>query len=463
MQPVEEFCVPLVHPRDCLLCLGVVPTSEEPVDEGVVTVRGPVAGVSTDNASDAVQGFGQVGITSWHVLVLCVAPGTGWHAHGVPQEELSRMGFPGGFLGQAQTRRELIFAVTVGVTIVAAPDTTRRVLVAVILTLALGLYALLVRGPERTAPVALVLCSAGGLAAMLLAPSGVAEWPVLLAAVHTRTVFKDDAGLWVMGVLAVVFGGLVGLISHSLVGVIAGIGVPVLAQRRIEQLELEAERDRAVRLLAELEAARDAQAQAAALQERGRIAREMHDVLAHSLAGLSLQLQATRAVAAREGVGPEVMEPLDRAAELARSGVEEAKAVVGALGSSVRASVGIDDVTELVERFPGDAQLTVAGAPQAVSEAAGHAVYRAVQESLTNAARYAPGAAVRVTMSWEPAQLRLIVSDTGSLDAPPPASQGNGLGLRGMQERVASVGGTLLTGPRGAGWQTEIVVPVNQS
>ena len=370
------------------------------------------------------------------------------------------MGFPGGFLGHAQTRRELIFAITVGVTIVAAPGATRKILVAAILAPALGLYALLVRGPERTAPVALVLCSAGGIAAMLLAPSGVAEWPVLMAAVHTRTVFKEDAGLWVTGVLAVIFGGCVGLISHSLVGVIAGIGVPVLAQRRLEQLELEAERDRAVRLLAELEAARDAQAQAAALQERGRIAREMHDVLAHSLAGLSLQLQATRAVAAREGVGPEVMQPLDRAAELARSGVEEAKAVVGALSSQVRPGLGIADVHGLVERFPGDAALTVDGAPGVLSAAAGHAIYRAVQESLTNAARYAPGATVRVAMYWEPARLRLAVSDSGPTDHMPPAGQGSGQGLRGMQERVASVGGTLLTGPRGGGWQTEIVVPV---
>jgi signal transduction histidine kinase len=374
--------------------------------------------------------------------------------------EPTRSGFPGGFFGEAQTRRELIFAVTIAVTVVAAPGATRKVIVALILVLALGFYALLARGPQRFAQVAWLLCSAGGIAAMLLAPNGVAEWPLLLAAVHTRIVFKGDVGVVVTGVLAVAFGTIIGVISHSLVGLIAGIGVPVLAQRRVDQLALEAERDRAVRLLAELEAARDAQAQAAALRERGRIAREMHDVLAHSLAGLSLQLQATRAVAAREGVGPQVMEPLDRAAELARSGVEEAKAVVGALRPDASPSSGITEIAGLIERFPGGAELTVEGTAAAVSEAAGHAIYRAVQESLTNAARYAPGAAVRVVLQWEPAQLRVVISDDGAADEAAPAGQGGGQGLRGMQERVASVGGTLLTGPRDGGWHTEIVVPV---
>jgi signal transduction histidine kinase len=348
------------------------------------------------------------------------------------------------------------------VTIVAAPGATRKVLVAVILTLSLGLYALLARGPARTAPAALLLCSAGGIAAMLLAPSGVAEWPVLLAAVHARTVFKGDVGLAVTGVVAVVFGGVIGLISHSLVGLIGGIGVPVLATRRLEQLELERERDRAVRLLAELEAARDAQAEAAALQERGRIAREMHDVLAHSLAGLSLQLQATRAVAARENVGSIVMEPLDRAAELARSGVEEAKAVVGALRSPARPGLGIADVPGLIERFPGAVDLTVEGSPALLSDSAGHAIYRGVQESLTNAARYAPGSAVGVTLHWEQKQLRVVIGDQGSAGVVVPGGQGSGQGLHGMQERVTAAGGQLTSGPLGTGWQTEIVVPVMQ-
>ena len=345
----------------------------------------------------------------------------------------SRKGLPARLLDDAQLRRELIFAVTIAVTIVAAPGTMRKVLVAVILTLALGLYALLVRGPARTAPGALLLCSAGGIAAMLLAPSGVAEWPVLLAAVHTRTAFKGDVGLAVTGVLAVVFGGIVGLISHSLVGVIAGIGVPVLATRRLEQLELESERDRAVRLLAELEAARDAQAQAAALEERGRIAREMHDVLAHSLAGLSLQLQAVRAVAAREGVSPIVMEPIDRAAELARTGVDEAKAVVGALRSPAGArSLGIPDLPTLLGRFPGTAELAVDGRPQPVSESADHAIYRAVQESLTNAARYAPGSTVRVAVHWESAQVRVLIIDDG------PGEGGAATALRPRQRAGAA-------------------------
>ena len=149
---------------------------------------------------------------------------------------------------------------------------------------------------------------------------------------YTRAVFPGELGRWITGALGVAFGVAVAWVEpHARSGLLAGFAVPFLALRRLEQVELRAERDRAVALLAELEKARDAQAQAAALAERGRIAREMHDVLAHSLAGLSLQLQAVRAVASRENVGPAVTVPLDRAAELARTGVEEAKAVVGAL------------------------------------------------------------------------------------------------------------------------------------
>ena len=198
--------------------------------------------------------------------------------------------------------------------------------------------------------------------------------------------------------------------------------MPILARRRLDQEALQAERDRALALLAELEAARDAQAQAAALEERGRIAREMHDVLAHSLAGLSLQLQAVRAVAGREGVGPAVLEPLDRAAELARTGVDEAKAAVSALRETP--PLGIDDLPSLVERFPGDARFVTTGSALAVDPVLGHALYRAVQESLTNAARYAPGSPVRVELSWDLSGPVVTVTDEGPAPGHHPEPSG---------------------------------------
>jgi signal transduction histidine kinase len=106
--------------------------------------------------------------------------------------------------------------------------------------------------------------------------------------------------------------------------------------------------------------------------------------------------------------------------------------------------------------------LAVSGAPQPVAPEAGHAVYRAVQEALTNAARYAPGAPVTVALSYTAGGLDVRVADAGL----PPGrsavpSQGSGLGLAGMDERIRGVGGTLTAGPRAdSGWQVEVRVPV---
>ena len=226
---------------------------------------------------------------------------------------------------------------------------------------------------------------------MLIAPKGLGEIPAFVVA--GKIPFAIDAAgrtLVRRRDHAVVVGVVVGFVSRSLVGALAGLGIPLLAQRAVERRELIASRDEAQALLVEVQAGREAEAQAAALQERGRIARDLHDVLAHSLAGLSVQLQATRAVAAREGVAAAVLEPLDKAAALARDGLAEARAVVGALRDPV--GLGLAELPALVERHPGEATLDARRRrPVEVDPDAGHAVYRAVQEALTNAARYAPG------------------------------------------------------------------------
>ena len=301
---------------------------------------------------------------------------------------------------------------------------------------------------------------AAGLAVMLLAPNGLGELPVLVAVMAIPSAFSARVATALLITVTVLFGLAVWWVSHSFAGLLAGLAVPFLAQRAVQRRELVRERDRAEALLAELEISRDAEAQAAALRERGRIAREMHDVLAHSLAGLSLQLQATRAVAAKEGVSAEVLGPLDRAAGLARDGLAEARAAVGTLRDPV--GLGVNDLAALVDRYPGDAQLQTAGTPASVSPEAGHAAYRAVQEGLTNAARYAPGSPVTVSMCWTATSLVIRVEDTG----PGPGHEvvrghGSGLGLAGMHERLAAVGGTVQVGPRpGGGWSVEVQVPV---
>ncbi|MCW2495923.1 histidine kinase [Jatrophihabitans sp.] len=349
-------------------------------------------------------------------------------------------------------------AITV-VTAIAAPTTPRHIGAAIAVGIAATAMQFVQHPQRRVRQVAVVVATLGGLSGTLFAPSGLGEVATFLAASRLPGAYGEKAVrvLTIIDTIAVAV--VVGFVSHSLIGILAGLGIPVLVQRANEHEELIRSRDRAQALLAEVEAGRDAEAQAAALRERGRIARDLHDVLAHTLAGLSVQLQAVRAIAAREKVPAIVLDPIDTAAELARSGLDEARAAVGALRDPI--GLGVDAIEALVSRHPGRPTLRVTGSGT-VAAAAGHAVYRAVQESLTNAARYAPGAAVSVDLLWSDTCLTTRIADTG---LPPGRSavtgQGTGLGLAGMDERVRAAGGTVHAGPAGAGWQVEVTVPTS--
>jgi signal transduction histidine kinase len=328
-------------------------------------------------------------------------------------------------------------------------------------TLALAALALQWTGDERsvrTCTAAVVAATVLGLASVLIAPSGLGEVAAFWAASRIPFPISQGAGRAFVIADTLAVGAVVGFVSQSLVGVLAGLGVPLLAQRAVERRALIASRDEARALLTEVQAGREAEQQAAALQERGRIARELHDVLAHTLAGLSVQLQATRAIAARDGVGPAVLDPLDRAAALARDGVQEARTAVGALRDPV--GLGLDELPALIARQPGEVTLDVRGQARPVDPQVGHTAYRAVQEALTNAARYAPGAPVTVTVTYADG-VRICVEDSGLPQGRAPVTTAStGLGLAGMSERAAAAGGTVTAGPRpDGGWRVEVCLP----
>jgi signal transduction histidine kinase len=163
-----------------------------------------------------------------------------------------------------------------------------------------------------------------------------------------------------------------------------------------------ASQDHAEELLAELEDARDAATVAAAAAERARIAGELHDVLAHSLSGAAIQLQGARRVLERADADPVAAAAVGRAAELVREGLAEARDAVGALRGGHLPT--IDRLDELVGRMRTDLALDVAirveGTPRALAPEPSVALYRGVQEALTNAARHAPGARVEVTVRY---------------------------------------------------------------
>jgi signal transduction histidine kinase len=315
---------------------------------------------------------------------------------------------------------------------------------------------------QRAGLLAILACVAAGVAITILAPRGLGEVPALAG---TSLLPRYLPAGWVrnlvIGLVSAAFGVSIWVISGSPVGLLAGAGAWALADRSIERAAFEAERDRALALLAEVEASRQTQLEAAAAEERNRIAGEMHDVLAHSLAGLSMQLQAIRAVAAAEGASASITGPIDRAAELAREGVQEARAAVGALRAPKQ--YGLDDLQDLVAGFPGQAGLRVTGQPQRLSPDAGHAIYRAVQEAITNAARYATGSAIDVEVTWGPAQLRARVRDHGLPTGRQPSGiKGSGTGITSMASRIEAVGGRLTAGPipNDSGWLVQVTVPV---
>jgi signal transduction histidine kinase len=217
-------------------------------------------------------------------------------------------------------------------------------------------------------------------------------------------------------------------------------------------------------LYAQLEDAREEQLQAAAISERSRIAGELHDVLAHSLSGAAIQLQGARKLAERDQVSPPVRAAIERAGELVRDGLASARQAVGALRGDDLPS--ITQLEALVASFSidttTDVTLTVEGTPHPLPAEASLALYRGAQEALTNAARYAPGAATTVVLHYGNDRTSLTIENRLTeplLEGAGLAGVGGGKGLNGMRERLERAGGRMQAGPTDAGWRVELEVP----
>jgi signal transduction histidine kinase len=184
--------------------------------------------------------------------------------------------------------------------------------------------------------------------------------------------------------------------------------------------------------------------------ERQRVARELHDVLAHSLSALALQLEGTRLLARDRDADPEVVEGLERAHHLAVSGLTEARQAISALrGDELPA------LEDLAGTFP-NATLTVTGTPRDASSEARLALYRTAQEALTNVRRHSASERVELKLVYEEDGTTLTVQDHG---AAAPVIGGRGYGLTGMRERAELLGGRLNAGPTDDGFRVELWLP----
>ncbi|WP_433378884.1 sensor histidine kinase [Actinoplanes sp. CA-142083] len=194
-------------------------------------------------------------------------------------------------------------------------------------------------------------------------------------------------------------------------------------------------------LLEERLAVEQERAQVAALTERSRIARDLHDVLAHSLGGLVIQLEAVDALL-ESGQADQARDRVQAARKLAVSGLNEAKQAVTALREPDEPLSAVVATLAEAHRALGG-QIAVRGdADRGTLDAASRtAVRRAVQELLTNARRHAPGAATTLDLDWDDTMLTITATTPTVHDA--GASPGGGHGLAGMRERVTEAGGTM--------------------
>ena len=236
-----------------------------------------------------------------------------------------------------------------------------------------------------------------GLAALVL--------PVRLGAVVAGAAAAAVSAAWLSNGRAPI----AGIVLNDF-GILAFFVLSLFARRLRESNQ------RAELLLAELEQTRAAQAQAAALAERQRLAREMHDVLAHSLSGLVLNLEAARLLAAQGGADPQVGEAIGRANRLAKTGLEEARRAIGMLRDD--ALPGPERLAGLAAEFEADTgvacKVAVTGDERDLGPDGRLTLYRVAQEALTNIRKHTRAARVEIRLAYEPAGTSLTIEDFGS-------------------------------------------------
>jgi signal transduction histidine kinase len=333
-----------------------------------------------------------------------------------------------------------------------------------------------------------VICAAGAIQFLLDEPISFWNLAMLLslfsAAAYTTRGFgllalavalAAGVGLWVResGVLEVL-PGLVGDLrwwaSDRGASFVAVIGLLVLIwslgdQVRASRERLELTRERAV----QRERAANADARMAALAERQRIARELHDVVAHGLSVVIVQADGARYAAATHPEAP--LEALATIAATGRESLAEMRRLLGVLRdegpTAMAPQPGVEAIPELVDGFREaglDIRMSVDGVVRPVSPAVGLAAYRVVQESLTNVLKHAGHASVQVLLAFLPGGVGVSV-DNGPGDRIPPTVEGmSGLGLMGMRERVGLLGGRIsATRTPSGGFQVRADIPDDPS
>jgi len=313
------------------------------------------------------------------------------------------------------------------------------------------------RAPGLTTWCFLALLAASGGALAALAPNAITFMAVAGLGAGIAFEWLPALGVGAIGVVALAAATLaVGahgiLVAEGALSVVVGLMVGASRRQYVERTfqaeELLAERVRA-------DAERD---RAAALAERNRIGREVHDVLAHSLGALSVQLDAADALLENGDDPTKARQLVQQSRRLAVAGLEETRHAVHALRDEPVALA--EQLSSLAAR--DGAELTVTGAPRPLAPDAGLALYRAAQEAVTNARKHAPGAPVSIDLDFDRQTTTLTVTNGFCPTAARTelSTSGGGFGLQGMRERIELLGGQVVAEPSAVGFTVQVAVPL---
>ena len=296
------------------------------------------------------------------------------------------------------------------------------------------------------------------------------QMPSLILIIYGMGAFAPPRrSQWVLAVLVVLSGAnSLTKPGHRLTDIVASEVIVVLIPyalgrwMRARAVQAKIDREHAERL----DSTRELSAQTAAVEERTRIARELHDVIAHSVSLMVIQAGGARLVMDAEPDRAE--ESLLSVERAGRDALAEMRALLGALGDgrdprALAPQPGLAEIDGLLAgaRESGiEADLHVDGEPATVSPALDLCAYRIVQEALTNAIKHAAPARADVRVRWRQRALELEISDDGSGSGAVNGA-GGGHGIAGMRERVALHGGSVDAGPRaGGGFAVRAQIPL---
>jgi signal transduction histidine kinase len=423
------------------LCTGRIRRREEAAASGVVLAAddGPGGGAYADRVRSVygwLRGHPLVvdSLLALVVLVLGMSAVGHRHAH-VPVAAalvfVFAMAIPVALRRRYPVGAFVAVLMIGGLEVFALPKPSGSDLAVIIL-----LYTVAAYRPRRVSVAALAVCLVGSVVAILV-------WAPLI----TRSLYTFTG-------VAAVFAG------PSLLAWLLGDSMQWRRgyYRGLEERAVRAERER------------DAQAQIAVAAERARIARELHDVVAHNVS--VMVVQADGAAFALESSPARAREALTAISRTGRQALAEMRSLLGVLrsadepGAELAPQPGVEQLAGLLEqtRAAGlPVSFAIEGVPRPLPPGSALAAYRIVQESLTNARKHGgPAVTAAVTLRFCEDQLVIKVTDDGRARAVPADADGLGHGLIGMRERVEVHRGTVTAGPRhDGGWQVTATLPLS--